>query len=36
MDIGFLPKGDPGVFRSLLLPETADALAAGEAVTAWD
>lgn len=34
MDIGFLPREDPGVFRTLLLPETADALAAGEAVTA--
>ena len=34
MDIGFLPKEDPGVFRALLLPETADALTAGEPVTA--
>ena len=34
MDIGFLPREDLGVFRALLLPETADALAAGEAVTA--
>ncbi len=34
MNIGILPPGDPGVFRSLLLPEMADALAAGEPVTA--
>lgn len=34
MEIGVLPLEDPGVFRSLLLPETADALAAGEPVTA--
>lgn len=34
MIVGVLPPGDPGVFRSLLLPEAADALAAGEAVTA--
>lgn len=34
MMIGALPPGDPGGFRSLLLPETADALAAGEPVTA--
>lgn len=34
MEIGILPLEEPGVFRSLLLPETADALAAGEPVTA--
>lgn len=34
MEIGILPSKEPGVFRSLLLPETADALAAGEPVTA--
>lgn len=34
MEIGVLPLEDPGVFRSLLLPETADALTAGEPVTA--
>ena len=32
MEIGILPLEEPGVFRSLLLPETADALAAGEPV----
>lgn len=34
MIVGVLPPGDPGFFRSFLLPETADALAAGEPVTA--
>ncbi len=34
MEIGILPLEEPGVFRSLLLPETADALAAGEPLTA--
>lgn len=34
MIVGVLPSGEPGVFRSLLLPETANALAAGEPVTA--
>lgn len=34
MEIGVLPLEEPGVFRSLLLPATADALAAGEPVTA--
>lgn len=34
MQIGVLPPGEPGVFRSLLLPEAADALARGEALTA--
>lgn len=34
MRIGVLPQGDPGVFRSLLLPEVANAQAAGESVTA--
>ena len=34
MNIGILPPGDAGVFQSLLLPETARALAAGEPVTA--
>lgn len=34
MEIGILPLEDPGVFRSLLLPETADVLAAGDPVTA--
>lgn len=34
MELGYLPLGEPGVFRSLLLPETADALAAGEPLTA--
>ena len=34
MEIGVLPAKEPGVFRSLLLPETADALAAGEPLTA--
>ena len=33
MKLGVLRPGDPGVFRSLLLPSTADALAAGEPVT---
>ena len=35
MQIGILPPGEPGVFRSLLLPEVAEALAAGEPVTAF-
>ena len=35
MQIGILPPGEPGVFRSLLLPEAAEALAAGEPVTAF-
>lgn len=34
MEIGILPLEEPGVFRSLLLSETADALAAGEPLTA--
>ena len=34
MMVGVLAKGEPGVFRTLILPETADALAAGEPVTA--
>lgn len=34
MQIGVLPPGEPGVFRSLLLPEAADALARGEPLTA--
>ena len=34
MNIGILPPGDAGDFQSLLLPETARALAAGEPVTA--
>ena len=34
MEIGYLPLGEPGVFRSLLLPEAADALAQGEPLTA--
>ena len=34
MEIGVLPLEEPGVFRSLLLPETADALAVGEPLTA--
>ena len=34
MEIGALVPGEPGVFASLLLPETARALAAGEPVTA--
>lgn len=34
MKIGVLPQGEPGVFRSLLLPETVDALARGEPVAA--
>ena len=34
MEIGILLLEEPGVFRSLLLPETADALAAGEPLTA--
>ncbi|MCD8196712.1 MAG: GNAT family N-acetyltransferase [Lachnospiraceae bacterium] len=34
MQIGVLPPGDPGVFRSLLLPEAARALEEGQAVTA--
>lgn len=34
MQIGVLQPGDPGVFRSLLLPEAADALARGEPLTA--
>lgn len=34
MEVGFLPSGDPGVFRSLLLPEAAEALTAGEPLTA--
>ncbi len=34
MELGILPIGEPGVFRSLLLPEAADALAAGEPLTA--
>lgn len=34
MELGYLPLGEPGAFRSLLLPETADALAAGEPLTA--
>lgn len=34
MYIAVLPPGDPGVFRPLLLPETARALAAGEPVSA--
>lgn len=34
MKLGCLPLGEPGAFRSLLLPETADALAAEEPLTA--
>ena len=34
MEIGVLPLGEPGVFRALLVPEVADALADGEPVTA--
>lgn len=35
MKIGVLPPGDPGVFRSLLLPEVAAALTAQEPLTAF-
>lgn len=35
MRVVVLPLGEPGIFRSLLLPETADALAAGEPITAF-
>lgn len=34
MELGYLPLGEPGAFRSLLMPDTADALAAGEPLTA--
>ena len=34
MELGYLPLGEPGVFRTLLLPEVGDALAAGEPLTA--
>ena len=34
MEIGVLPLGDPGVFRSLLLPRVVDALTEKEPVTA--
>lgn len=34
MEIGILPLQEPGVFRSLLLKQTADALANGEPLTA--
>ena len=34
MEIGVLPLGEPGVFRPLLLPRAADALAEGEPLTA--
>lgn len=34
MKVGLLPIGEPGIYRSLLLPEVADALAVGEPITA--
>lgn len=34
MKVGLIPRGEPGAFRQLLLPEAADALAAGEPVIA--
>ncbi|MCD8325687.1 MAG: GNAT family N-acetyltransferase [Lachnospiraceae bacterium] len=34
INVGVIPVGNPGVFCSLLLPEAADALAAGEPLTA--
>lgn len=34
MKIGYISQGDPGIFRSLMLPEVADAMVAGETFAA--